>query len=336
MDRRTFRGGLTIATLAAPLGSEAQPRGKIPRIGMLRLGSPPDPYVEGFRQGLLELGYREGESIALEFRWAAGRLERLGRLAAELASLKPDIIVAGGGTAGVQAAKNATRTIPIVMPDAADPVGSGLVVSLERPGGNITGLALPATQLDITRLRLLTEALPRVSRIAVLWNPPYPPHGPVLADVQAAARSLHVRLQPVELWAPEHFDIAFTAIRRGYANALLLLASPMFYLHLRRISNLAIRARLPAASDFREFAEVGGLLSYGPSLVDLYRRAAVYVDRILRGAAPADLPIEQPTEFELVVNLRTAKALGLTVPRSILRRADHLIESEEPGRSEAP
>ena len=237
---------------------------------------------------------------------------------------------------GAQAVKKATRTIPIVMPGAADPVSSGLVASLERPGGNITGLALNASQLDTTRLRLLTEALPRVSRVAVLWNPPNPVHGPVLRSVQAVARSLHLRLQPVELWAPEHFHVVFTAIRRGYADALLVLASPMFYLHLWQIADLAMKARLPAAADFREFAEAGGLLSYGPSRLDLYRRAAVYVDKILRGASPAELPVEQPTEFELVVNVKTATALGLQLPEALLRRATHLIDAEEPGRREGP
>ena len=325
MERRTLISG-TLSFLAAPLAAEAQQAEKVPRIGMLRVGSPPDPYVEAFRQGLRELGYSEGDNIVFEFRWAAGRLERLGGLAAELASLEPAIIVAGGGTAGVQAAKNATRTIPIVMPVAADPVGNGLVASLERPGGNVTGLSLPATQLDTTRLRLFKEAMPRVSRIAVLWNPPYPAHGPVLRDVEAVARSLRVRLQRVELWAPEHLEIAFAAMRKGYAEALLLLASPMHYLHLQRIADLATKARLPAASDFREFAEVGGLFSYGPSRLELYRRAAKYVDKILKGAKPADLPVEQPTKFELVINLKTAKALGLTIPPSLLLRADKVIE----------
>jgi putative ABC transport system substrate-binding protein len=317
---------VALALPAAPLAAKAQPTAKTVHIGILALGSPPDPYVEGLRERLRELGYIEGQNVGLEFRWAAGRPERLRDLAAELTRLKVDVIVAGGGTAGVQAVKSATTTIPIVMPVVADPVSSGLVESLERPGGNVTGLALPSAQLSATRLRLFKEAVPRISRIAVVWNPPYPTHGPELRQLETTARSLRVRLQPLEVWVPEHLEIAFAAMRSGYANAVVILASPMHYLHLRRIADLAIKSRLPAASDFREFADAGGLLSYGPSLPDLYRRSATYVDKILKGANPADLPIEQPTKFELVVNAKTARALGITISRSLLVRADQVIQ----------
>lgn len=317
---------LAVAILAAPLAGEAQPGGKVWRIGVLRLASPPDPYVDGFRRGLHDLGYVEGRDVVLEYRWAAGRLEQLADLAAELAGLQVDVIVAGGGTPAVQAAKRATSTIPIVVPGVADPVRSGLVASLSHPGGNVTGLALPTTDLDAGRLRLLKEVIPRLSRVAVLWNPPHPLHGSALNELSVVARALGIQIQPLEVWAPEHFGIAFAATGQGYAEAVLVLASPMHYLRLRQIADLAIKHRLPAAADFMEFAEAGGLMAYGPSLPDLYRRAATYVDKIFKGAKPSDLPFEQPTKFQLIINLRTAQALGLTIPKSVLVRADHVIE----------
>ena len=319
---------LLLALLLAPLAADAQEykAGKIWRVGVLRLGSAPDPYVDGLRQGLRELGYVEGQNIVLEYRWAVGRVERLADLARELVALHVDVIVAGGGTAAVQAAKNATSTIPIVTPGVADPVKSGLVPSLAHPGGNVTGLALPTTALDTARLRLLKEAIPRLSRVAVLWNPPHPLHGLSLRELAGVARSLRMQIQPLEVWVPEHFEIAFEATRRGYAEAVMVLASPMHYLHLRQIADLAMKHHLPATSDFREFADAGGLMAYGPSFPDLYRRAARYVDQILKGAKPADLPVEQPTKFELIINLKTAKALGLTIPQSLLLRADQVIE----------
>ncbi len=319
-------GALALLQLATPLTTEAQPAGRPWRIGVLRIASPPDPFVDGFRRGLRELGYVEGRDVVLEYRWAEGRLEQLADLAAQLAALPVDVILAGGGTLALEAATRATRTIPIVVPGMADPVQSGLVTSLAHPGGNVTGLALPTTELDAARLRFLKEIVPRLSRVAVLWNPPHPLHGSALDQIARVARPLGIQIKPLEVWTPEHFGIAFAAIRQGYARAVLVLSSPMHYLHLRQIADLAMRHRVPGAADFREFAEVGGLLAYGPSLPEVYRRAAGYVDRILKGAKPADLAIEQPTKFELVLNLKTAKALGLTMPQALLVRADEVIQ----------
>jgi len=309
-----------------PLAAETQRVGPVYRIGVLSIGSPPDSYVDGFRQGLHELGYIEGQNVVLEYRWAAGRLERLPELAAELVQLPVDIIFAGGGTAAVQAAQRATRTIPIVTPGVADPERSRLVASLMRPGGNVTGLVFSTTELDARRLRLLKEAMPRISRVAILWNPSHPLHGAALKQVAESGRGLGVRAQPLEVWGPEHFDLAFTATRRGYAEAVMVLASPMHYRHLRQIAQQALKHRLPTISDFRELAEAGGFMAFGPSLPGMYRRAASFVDKILKGVRPGELPMEQSTKSELVINLKTAKALGLTIPPSLLLRADQVIE----------
>ena len=313
---------LSLAVLCAPLATEAQPAGRIPRIGILRTGSPPDPLVEAFRQGLRELGYVEGQDIGLEYRWAQGRDERLPALAADLARLKVDVIVAGGSQA--QIARRATTTIPIVMPVANDPVGASLVSSLARPGGNVTGLAFLSEELPGKWVELLKETLPGASRVAVLWHPAT--EAGQLKVAEAAARSLGVHLRPLKVQRSDDLLNAFAEAQKDRAEALITLSSPFFYAHRARLVGLAAKYRLPTMYHQREFViDSGGLMSYGPNLRDLFRRAATYVDKILKGAKPADLPVEQPTKFELVVNLKTAKALGLTIPPSLLARADEVI-----------
>jgi ABC-type uncharacterized transport system substrate-binding protein len=319
--QRVLMVALALALLAAPLAGEAQPAGKIPRIGILRQGSPPDPLVEAFRQGLRELGYVEDRNISIEYRWAEGRNERIPGLAADLVRLRVDLIFAGG--IETLAAKDHTATIPIVMPVAADPVGAGLVASLARPGGNVTGLAFLSEEMPGKWMELVREVLPRVSRVAVLWHT----EADQLRVSDAAARSLGVRVQPLKVERSNDLGTAFVEAQRNRAEAVIVLASPFFYAHRARLVELAAKHRLPAMYHQREFVvDSGGLMSYGPNLRDLFRRAATYVDKILKGAKPGDLPIEQPTKFELVINLKTAKALGLTIPPSILARADEIIQ----------
>jgi putative tryptophan/tyrosine transport system substrate-binding protein len=327
--RREFIGTLAGGLLAAPLAAEAQQAAKIARIGYLAPNLAASPHLhEAFRQGLRDLGYVEGQNIVIEYRSAEGKAERLPALAAELVALKVDVIVVPG-TVGVLAAKQATKTIPIVFAVAADPVGSGLVTSLARPGGNVTGLSILTPELVGKCLELLTQAVPGVSRVAVLWQPGG--HGErtdkdTLKGADVAARALGVRLQFVEAQGPADIDRAFSDMSRARAGALTVLGGGMFFGVRRRLVDLAAKNRLPAVYPSREFVDAGGLLSYGPNLADLYRRAATYVDKILKGAKPADLPVEQPTTFQLVINLKTAKALGLTIPPSVLGRADHVIE----------
>jgi putative tryptophan/tyrosine transport system substrate-binding protein len=327
MDRRVFLGTVVGGLLAAPLAAEAQQPVKVARIGVLAPGSPTSsPQLrEAFRQQLRELGYVEGQNIVIEYRWAEGRAERLPDLAAELVSLNVDVIVAGG-TPGPLAAKHATGTIPIVMTAAGDPVGSGLVASLARPGGNVTGLSARSPDLSGKRLQLLKEVVPGVARVAVLWNAANPYAALVVRETEAAARSLGVQVQFLEVRGPDDFENALPAAIRGRAGALIVVEDPLTFLYLKRIAEFAAQNRLPATYGYREFAEAGGLMTVGPNLADLYRRAAIFVDKILKGAKPADLPIEQPTKFELVINLKTAKALGLTLPPSLLLRADQVIE----------
>ena len=264
----------------------------------------------------------------IEYRDAEGKLERLPALAAELVALKVDVIVAAGTPAAL-AAKQATRTLPIVFAAAADPVASGLVTSLARPGGNVTGLSILAPELVGKCLEQLKQAVPGVSRVAVLWQPGglgERTEKDMLKGAEVAARALGVRLQFVEARGPADFDRAFSDMTRARAGALTVLASAMFFSERRRLVDLAAKNRLPAVYPLREFVDAGGLMSYGPNLADLFRRAATYVDKILKGAKPGDLPVEQPTKFELVINLKTAKALGLTIPPSLLQRADQVIE----------
>jgi putative ABC transport system substrate-binding protein len=329
MERRTFMALVSGGIVVAPLAAEAQQAGKVSRIGWLALNLAPNPYLrEAFRQGLRDLGYVEGRNLVIEYRDAEGRPERLPALAAELVALKVDVILAGG-TPQALAAKQATKTIPIVFTTVVDAVTDGLVTSLARPGGNVTGLSSLAPELVGKRLELLTQAVPGVSRVAVLWQPGA--YGgrtakDMLKGAEVAARALGVRLQFVEARGPEDFERAFSDMTRARAGALTVLGGVMFNTERRRLVDLAAKNRLPAVYPWREAVDAGGLMAYGPNLADLLRRAATYVDKILKGAKAADLPVEQPTKFELVINLKTAKALGLTIPQSVLGRADEVIQ----------
>jgi putative tryptophan/tyrosine transport system substrate-binding protein len=316
--------------LSASLGTAAaQPREKMPRIGYLTPGFATDPmrerFLEAFRLGLRELGYVEGQNIAIESRWGEDKDDRLPALAADLVRSKVDVIVTQGG-AVTQAAQQATRTIPIVMSLVNDPVGSGLVASLARPGGNVTGGTVISPDLLGKRLALLKEVIPKVSRVALLRNPDNPADAAMLREVEAAARALGVRLQTLEARNHQEIERAFAAMIRERPGALLILPDAIFQTQRRQIAELAAKGRLPAVGRMREDAEAGYLMAYGANYRDLVRRAATFVDKILKGAKPADLPIEQPTKFELVINLRTAKAIGLTISPSLLQRADHVIE----------
>jgi putative ABC transport system substrate-binding protein len=316
---------LGIAVIGVPLPGEAQQTTNLPRIGFLAPYSPSEPrvarYLQAFRQGLRELGYVEGQNFAFEFRWAEGKYDRLPGLAADLVRLKVNLIVAGT-TPAVQAAKQATETIPIVMAAASDPVATGFISSFARPGGNITGSSMMLPELVGKQLGLLKEVLPKVSRVALLGNPANPNYASQLRHAQDAARALGVRLQLLEVRDPSEIDRAFAAITAERAGAVIVLTDTMLLNHRTRIVDHAVRRRLPTVSALSEFAETGGLLTYGPSIADGFRRAATYADKILKGAKPGDLPVEQPTKFELIVNLRTAKAIGLTIPPAVLQRAD--------------
>jgi ABC-type uncharacterized transport system substrate-binding protein len=323
VHRRAFIAGV-LGFLATPLASHAQPAGKIPRIGVMYAGSAPNSYANVLRRGLPELGWMEGQTLLIEDRYAEGRPERYPALIAELLGLNVDVLVAGGGTAGAQAARRATMTIPIVMPVMGDPVKAGLVSSLARPGGNVTGLSMLNTEISAKRVELLREIRPTVERVAVLHDPAASP-----ADVdatRAATRALGLQLQLLSVGRSQDFDGAFQTARKTGADALIVLASGFFNTQRHRLVNLAAQNRLIAVWEHRDFVDSGGLMSYGPNLVDMNRRAAKYVDRILKGANPADLPVEQPTVFELVINLKTVKALGLTIPPAVLARADELIQ----------
>ena len=324
-----FTVALAPAILSPPLTTAAQQPAKVHRIGFLSTSSPSDPRMqrrlEAFRQGLRELGYVEGQNIAIESRWAEGKYDRLPDLAADLVRLKVDVIVAAAAPA-IQAAKQATRTIPIVMAIVIDPVATGFVTSLARPGGNVTGLSNMAPELVGKQMELLKEVVPKVSRVALLWNPANPGNPPLLREAEVAAGALGVRLQPLEARGPGEIDSAFAAMTRQRAGAVIVLVDSMLADHRTRIADLAAKSRLPAMYGITEHAEAGGLMAYGANLANMFRRAATYVDKILKGAKPADLPVEQPTRFELVINLKTAKALGLTIPPSVLIRADKVIQ----------
>jgi len=332
MERRTFMTLISGGLFAAPFAAGAQPAGKIPRIGYLEIASAEAPVaqamLDAFRQGLRERAYVEGQTFVIEYRAAAGRLERLPDLVGELARLKVSVIVASATPAAL-AAKQATTTIPIVSAVMADPVGDGLVASLARPGGNITGLTFLAPALVAKRLQLLKEAVPGVSHVAALLHPSvYGEHTmrDMLKEAEVAAQTLGVQLQVLEARSPNDFDRAFSAMVTKSASALVVFPSPMFYGAHGGLVELAAKHRLPAIYAFKEAVAAGGLMSYGTSIPDLSRRAAAYVDKILKGAKPGDLPVEQPTKFELVINLKTAKALGLTIPPLLLQRADEIIQ----------
>jgi ABC-type uncharacterized transport system substrate-binding protein len=324
MDRRAFLAG-SAALLAAPLAAEAQQARKVPRVGILLL-SDAQSVPDAFRQELRELGYVEGQTIALEYRWAEGKEERFPGLASELVHLRVDVIFAAVAAAA-QAAKTATKTIPIVTA-VNDPIAAGFVASVARPGGNITGLSMMSPEVVGKQLELLRQVVPKISRVAVLANPANPGSAPQLRQAEVAAKTLGMRLQPLEARSLSEIDSAFVAMARERAEGLLVLLDPTLggRLQRERIAELAARNRLPAMYALRLHVDAGGLMAYGADIFDLYRRAAIYVDKILKGAKPADLPIEQPTKFELIINLKTAKALGLTIPPSLLLRADRVIE----------
>jgi len=322
--------GLAVGVLVGPLHGEAQPPSKIVRIGYLAtdLTVGDARYPEAFRQGLRDLGYIEGRNVVIEYRDAKGKPERFPALAVELVEMNVDVIVCAGGTAGARAAQQATRTLPIVFSGVGDPVTDGLVNSLARPGGNVTGLSLVGPELVGKLLELLRQAVPRVSHVALLFNPDATPvrMKPFLKEADLAAQALGVRLQLVEARGPADFERAFSDMSKARADGLTVLATPAFGTGRQRLGDLAKKSRLPTVFAFREYVDAGGLMSYGPDLGDLSRRAAIYVDKILKGAKPSDLPVEQPTKFQLVINLKTAKALGLTMPPAVLARADHVVE----------
>ncbi len=328
MDRRDFIHTLAGSLLAAPLAAEGQPPSKTFRIGYLEFGSaaPGTPHVEAFREGLRQLGWVEGQNIAIEVRDAEGKQDRLPELAVGLVNLKVDLIFASATPAAL-AAKQATTTIPIVIGFVADPVGSGLVPHLAHPRGNITGWThLAGLELNAKRLDILREAIPGATHIAALWNPANPIHGPSLKVIEAAARRLKVQLYPMGVQDPDQLEGAFSTMAQERVQALTVPPDGMFLAHQARIIDLAARHRIPAMYGVRELVEAGGLLGYGVNLPEMYRRGAFFVDRILKGAKPGNLPVEQPTKFELIINLKTAKALGLTIPPSLLQRADQVIE----------
>jgi putative ABC transport system substrate-binding protein len=326
MDRRTFIVSTVGAALAGPRAVGAQQAGKVYRVGFLWDSPAVWPHaLEGFRQGLRDLGWVEDQNIVIEYRWAEGRFDRLPSLVEELVRLKVDVIVAPTSIY-TEAAKRATSTIPIVFASHADPIGSGHVASLARPGANATGLTVVMSETMAKSLELLKAAVPGLTRVAVIWDPGTPSHKPGLKAVEDMGRALGLRLQTMPVRSATEFDSAFSAIVQERAGAVLVLSTPLFMGGARRLAEIALTHKLPTMFGPREHVEAGGLLSYGPDRADLYRRAALYVDKILRGANPADLPVQQATKFELVINLKTAKALRLTIPRSLLVRADEVIQ----------
>jgi ABC-type uncharacterized transport system substrate-binding protein len=316
---------LALGICLSPLTADAQQAAKVPRVGFLRTFPVPD-LEKAFRQGLQELGYVEGQSIVIEQRYWNGNADRLAEVVAELLRLKVDVIVAPTPPE-TEAAQRATTTTPIVMVTAADPVASGFVTSLARPGGNITGLTNLRAEVTPKRLQLLKDAIPRLVRVAVLYDPiNYRVAAAEQRDLESAARSLGMKLRPLEVRGPGDFDSAFAAAVKGQAGALLVLAGPTTFAHRGRLVELAAKYRLPASFSDRLFVEAGGLMSYGTHVPDLFRRSATYVDKLLKGAKSADLPVEQPTKFDLAINLKTARALGLALPPSLAVRADYVIQ----------
>ena len=322
MKIEIFAISLCAMLFALSFPAEAQQAGKVYRIGFLSSG-PAIP--RAFRQGLQEMGYVEGKNLVIEYRWGQGKYERLPDLAAELVRLKVDIIVASGFTA-IRSAKRATSKIPIVMVIGSDPVARGLIVSLARPGGNLTGVASIVVELNAKRLQLLKETFPEVSLVAVLANATSSAFLTATQEVEAAAQALTLPLHLLKVRGPDGFESAFEAATKRGAGALIVLPSTMFFSHPRRLAELALKSRLPTISADMKYAEAGGLIAYGPSFSHLYHRAATYVDKILKGAKPADLPVEQPMKLELVINLKTAEALSLTIPPTVIFQADKVIK----------
>ena len=327
MDRRVFIGTLASGLLAAPLAGEAQQAGKVYRIGFLGNSTAAlEAHLVGpFREGLRELGYVEGQSIVIEYRWAEGKYERFPALIAELLAQKVELIVTTGTPASL-AVKKATTSVPLVMVAVGDPVDTGLVASLARPGGNITGIHSTVEGLEGKRLELLREVIPKLSHVAVLWNPENPALLTYLKEMRAAAQVLGIELQVLAVRTSGDFEETFKAIVRARPGALRVMGDRLFTHHRQRIMDFATKQRLPTVPVHPELVEAGALMSFGPSYPGMHRRAAYFVDRILKGAKPAELPVEQPTKFELVINLKTAKALGLTIPPALLQRADQVIE----------
>jgi len=329
LSRGTIRICLLLAALVFMVSIvEAQQAQKIPRIGFLLAPSrsaTAEP-LDAFRQGLRELGYVNGQNIVIEYRYAEGQFDQLPTLAAELVRLKVDLIVAAGGIQAIRPAKNATSTIPIVMTGTTDPVASGLVASLARPAGNITGVTLGGPELYGKRLELLKEIVPRVSRVAVFLNPTSPAEPLWLKDMHASAQALGLKIQSFEVRRSNDLEGAFQAATKWRARGLTVAGDPVFSANRKQILDFAANNRLPGIYPWREYVEDGGLMSYSTKLSDLYRRAAVYVDKILKGAKPGDLPVEQPTKFELVINLKSAKQIGLTIPQWTLMKADRVIK----------
>ena len=327
ISRRIFVAAVAGGLLSAPLAARAQPAGKLRRIGFLgnSTAALEANLVQPFRDGLRELGYVEGRDVAIEYRWAEGQYERLPALVAELIALKVEVLVTAGTPAAL-AVKRATTTIPLVMVAVGDPVGTGLVQSLARPGGNLTGLVSIAPDLEGKRLELLSEIVPKLSSVAFLANPANPFHVTSEKQARAAARSLHLKVEFFPVRAESEFDRAFLAIGRQRPGGLIMLADRLFLHHRARIVEFAAQNRLPTVYAYTELVEAGGLMSFGPSYPGMHRRAAYFVDRILKGAKPADLPMEQPANFELLINLKTARALGLVIPQPVLLRADDLIQ----------
>ena len=326
MDRRAFITG-TLSLLAAPLAAEAQHAGKVPRIGILAADSG-GPVWDGFRQGLRDLGYVEGQTIVVEWRYIEGKLERVPALATELVKLRVDVLITSGAQA-IHLVRRVTKTVPIVAAGAGDLVASGLATSVAKPGGNVTGVQVLQWDLAGKRLELLKETVPNLSRVGVL-SELLPPDNPILAnslrEIRSASRALGVQVHAIGVRNAGEFSGAFAELSRERAGALIVSSNPFIYFHRKQIADLAAKNRLPAMFEARVYVDAGGLVSYGPNGFDVGRRAASHVDKILKGAKPADIPIEQPTKFELVINPKTAKALGLTIPRSLLLRADEVIQ----------
>ena len=316
---------VALLLFAATLVATAQQTGKIYRVGLIATGASDGLGPKGFRAGMRELGYVEGVNFVMDGRYAAGRAERLPALARELVTAKPDVIVAVG-TQAAEAAKAETKSTPIVMALVSDAVGTGLVPNLARPGGNVTGLTLMMPEISAKRLQLFKEVLPRFSQMAVLWNPADPPRLAEFKEVQEAAARLGITVRSIEIRRLDEFDRAVAELTRSRVEGVLALSDPFTLMHRTRVIDFATKHRLPVVSSYRPWAESGALMAYGPDLSDIARRAATYVDKIFKGVKPGDLSVEQPTKFELVLNRRTAKALGLTIPPSVLLQADQVVE----------
>ena len=326
--RRVFIGALAGALLAIPYAAVAQATGKIWRVGFLEAGAPTanPQFIDAFKRGLTALGYVEGQNVVIIDRWADGQIDRFPALLSEIVQLKPDVIVVGS-TAGALAAKAAVSAIPVVFVGVQDPLGAGLVGSLARPQGNLTGFSLAEEDgLLGKRLEILREMVPAIDRLALIWNPASPTGAPRLKEARSATAKFGMTLEPFEVRDAKELDAVFAVIAKERIGALMVIADPLTVRNRQRIVALAASKRVPAMYSFLEFAQAGGLVAYGPSVPELFRRAATYVDKLLKGAKPADLPVEQPTKFELLINLKTAKALGLTIPQSLLLRADEVIQ----------